>query len=553
VPANLYRPTVISRPLPAILYLCGHSSEGKAHDQYQGHGIWFARHGYIALVLDTIEVGEGTGNHHGTFSLGRWDWYSRGYTPAGIEVCNAMRALDYLETRDDVDAQRFGVTGLSGGGGVSWFLSAADERVKCAAPCCQSGSIAQHVIDRTIDNHCDCAFWINYYQWCWPDIGALIAPRPLIVAAASDDLIWRPYAYRDVLRRLRRQYAELGVPGNIRLVEDKAPHSYTPRLRKAIMAWFNLHLKNDRRPVKDDLAAYVEPEKNLNVFRGKRPEQDLTGKVAGLLPRKAEISEPANAGQWRDHQKKTLAALRALTFRNLKPPAQKFIEKRDDGASAAYTTASYVFLSGDGLRLRVKTFNPVRTKASLTIVYAADETCRALKGRPDFGNEFAVAGIEVRNTGATSTGPGYSWTLRRCYPLLGHTLPERQVADLLDGISILRRKAHPGKIILYGEGRAAVLAIYAALLDGKVEEIIIKDPPESHAWPNTPEIPGILRLGDLAQNLALAWPTAITFIGKMPSAYRWTEKLYARLGDRHLIRCIRSMKELNPCQKNLKA
>jgi len=553
VPGNLYRPKVISRPLPAILYLCGHSSEGKAHDQYQGHGIWFARHGYVALVLDTIEVGEGSGNHHGTMSLGRWDWPSRGYTPAGIEVWNGMRALDYLETRADVDARRFGVTGLSGGGGVSWFLGAADERVKCVAPCCQSGNIAQHVIDRTIDIHCDCAFWINYYQWCWPDIGALIAPRPMIVAAASDDLLWRPYAYRDVVRRLRRQYSELGAPGNIRLVEDKAPHSYTPKLRKAIFAWFNLHLKNDRTPVKDDLSAYIEAEKNLNVFRGKRPEKDLTGKVSELLVRKAEVFEPTNASQWSTHQAKTLAALRALSFRNLRPPAPKFIEKRDKGSNSAFSSFSYVFRSTDGLRLRLKTCVPARTKPTLTIVHAASEENIYFKGRPDFGDDFFTACVQVRNTATTSTGPGYIRTLRRCYPLLGHTLPEKQVADLLDGLSILRRKTHPGKIILYGEGRGAVTAIYAALLDGKVSEIILKDPPGSHARPNTPELPGILRIGDLPQNLALAFPSAITFIGKKPSAYQWTENLYAKLGKRRMVRHIGSMRKWKPYGKQITA
>ena len=548
VPGNLYRPAQTAGPLPAILYLCGHSPAGKAQDQYQRHGAWFARHGYVAFVLDTIEVGEGSGNHHGTFSLGRWDWFSRGYTPAGIEVWNAMRALDYLETRADVDARRFGVTGLSGGGGVSWFLSAADERIKCAAPCCQSGNIVQHIVDRTIDNHCDCAFWINYYRWCWPDIGALIAPRPMLVASASDDLIWRPYAYRDVVRRLRRHYAALGAPKNIALVEDKAPHSYTPKLRRAVMAWFNLHLKNDRRPVKDDLAGYIEPEKNLNVFRGKRPGNDRTGQVFRLLPPKEEIFEPASGGQWRAHQSKTLAALRGLTFRNLKPPAPHFIETRAEGASSTYRTASYIFRSGDGLRLRVKTFSPAPARANtgFTIVCAADETYPALKGRPDFREDYAIACVEVRNTGSTSTGPGYLWTLRRSYQLLGHTLPERQIADLLEGLSILRRKADPGKIILFGAGRAAVTAVYAALLDGAVSEIILKDPPASHFLPGAPELIGVLRIGDLARNLALAFPRPITFLGKMHPAFTWTENLYRKLGQGSRFGHSGSMREWQP-------
>ena len=136
----------------------------------------------VALVLDPIQLGECQGMHHGTYREGRFDWPSRGYTPAGTEVWNAMRALDYLESRDDVDGEKMGVTGLSGGGAMSWFLGAADERVKAVAPVCQSGSIERMAVDRATDGHCDCAFWINYYRWCWSDIGALIAPRAFLVA-----------------------------------------------------------------------------------------------------------------------------------------------------------------------------------------------------------------------------------------------------------------------------------------------------------------------------------------------------------------------------------
>ena len=112
---NLYRPAKVAGRLPAVLYLCGHS-KGKVNPPYQANPRWFGQHGYVALVLDPIQLGESQGLHHGTYREGRWDWPSRGYTPLGTEVWNAMRALDYLETRGDVDRERMGVTGLSGGG-----------------------------------------------------------------------------------------------------------------------------------------------------------------------------------------------------------------------------------------------------------------------------------------------------------------------------------------------------------------------------------------------------------------------------------------------------
>ena len=75
---------------------------------------------------------------------------------------------------------------------------------------------------------------------------------------------------------------------------------------------------------------------------------------------------------------------------------------------------------------------------------------------------------------------------------------------------------------VFGQGDTAPLAIYAAILDPQITEVILADPPESHADPHTPEFLGILRIGDLPQNLALVYPRPITFVGAVPAAYEWT-------------------------------
>ena len=67
VAANLYRPRGAKGRLPAIVYVCGHSPKGKFH--YQPHGRWFARHGYICLVLDSLQLGEIGAIHH-TVAIG---------------------------------------------------------------------------------------------------------------------------------------------------------------------------------------------------------------------------------------------------------------------------------------------------------------------------------------------------------------------------------------------------------------------------------------------------------------------------------------------------
>ena len=111
--ANLYLPKNREGPLPTIIYVCGHAMGPHGNKaEYQRHGITLAKHGYAALIIDSIQIAETFALHHGILNNEMEWWYSRGYTPAGLEVWNVMRALDYLETRPEIDADRFGITGL---------------------------------------------------------------------------------------------------------------------------------------------------------------------------------------------------------------------------------------------------------------------------------------------------------------------------------------------------------------------------------------------------------------------------------------------------------
>ena len=552
VAGNLYRPAKPVGRLPAVLYLCGHS-KGKVNAPYQANPRWFGQHGYVALVLDPIQLGECQGIHHGTHRFERWDWQSRGYTPAGTEVWNAMRALDYLESRSDVDGSRLGVTGLSGGGVISWCLGAADERVKVVVPVCQSGSIEQVVVDRGTDGHCDCAFWINYYRWCWPDIGSLIAPRAFLITAGSEDQLWRPIGYRDVAHRIRHQYAALGVPNKFDLVEDLAPHGYTRKLRQSIFTWFNAHLKNDPTPVTDDVTDFVEPEENLLVFGGSLPKQDEMKRVDTLLVARPALEQVDSAEKWKAHQSAALKRLRETTLRYT--TARQVPHQRDfraDGSDGSSASATYVFDSFDGMTISLRSRRPLTGMGSLpTLAFAVQPDARSTfagggASRPGVGSGIATAGVEVRNTGATSVGPGYLWTARRTYPLLGQTLPERQTSDLLAGIALARAQEMTGPVAVFGDGYTAPLAVYAALSDPEISEIVLQAPPETHQDATTAEFLGVLRIGDLPHNLALVFPRPITFVGRMPEAYQWTKQLYERLGEGKKVRQVGRVQDWQP-------
>ncbi|HEX5218246.1 MAG TPA: acetylxylan esterase [Verrucomicrobiae bacterium] len=191
--ANLYLPKHLTNPAPTILYECGHwrlVTNGVSYGNkamYQMDGAWFARNGYVCLVLDTVLAAEIQGIHTGTRDRGMWWWNSRGYTPAGVEAWFGMRALDYLCTRPEVDTNRFGITGHSGGGAYSWTVTALDDRIKVAAPLAGMADIACHIGDGVMDSHCDCNFPVNLYRWDFPQLAAMAAPRPLLIGGTDND------------------------------------------------------------------------------------------------------------------------------------------------------------------------------------------------------------------------------------------------------------------------------------------------------------------------------------------------------------------------------
>jgi hypothetical protein len=196
----------------------------------------------------------------------------RGYSPAAIEVLNGIRGLDLLAGRPEVDAGRLGVTGISGGGAMTWYIAAADERVKACSPACGTATLASHIYDRVIDGHCDCMWWINTAKWDLADFGMLIAPRPLLIASASQDGIFPIHAIREVHSQLQKLYRTLDVTETLQLVETPGGHSYHERSRTAIFSWF---LETD--------TARMETEDTLRVYTAGSPASNRALTIQGEL------------------------------------------------------------------------------------------------------------------------------------------------------------------------------------------------------------------------------------------------------------------------------
>ena len=211
---------------------------------YQHWGAWFARNGYVCLVLDTVQLGELEGIHHGTYKEGMWWWNSRGYSSAGAEAWNCIRALDYLQSRKDVDGERLGVTGRSGGGAYSWWIAALDDRIKAACPTAGITDLQNYVTDGCVEGHCDCMFMVNTYRWDYAQVAALVAPRPLLICNTDKDTIFPLDGVGRVHERVRHIFDLHNAPEKLGLIITEGPHKDTQELQVPVMRWFNKWLKN---------------------------------------------------------------------------------------------------------------------------------------------------------------------------------------------------------------------------------------------------------------------------------------------------------------------
>ena len=225
-----------------------------------------------------------------------WWWNARGYTSAGVEAWNCIRALDYLQSRPEVDPDRIGVTGRSGGGAYSWWIAALDERIKAAVPVAGITSLENHVVDGCVEGHCDCMYMVNTYRWDFPLLAALVAPRPLLISNTDKDRIFPLDGVVDVYTKARRIYELYGKSQNIGLQICEGPHKDTQQLRIPAFHWFNKFLKEEDPLIETVATKLFEPQE-LKVFK-ELPDDERNTKIQETFTETANSIVPENVEQW---------------------------------------------------------------------------------------------------------------------------------------------------------------------------------------------------------------------------------------------------------------
>jgi len=332
VTANLYVPAGIGKPTGAVLFLSGHFHDARLSDEYQVVCRHLVRAGLVVLAQDPVGQGE------------RWSYWEPSlrtttvapgtaeHDHAGIQcllcgdgiaryfVHDAMRGIDYLASRPEVDPRRIGVTGNSGGGTQTSLMMVCDPRLAAAAP----GTFIMNRRTYQLMGQAQDAEQIwrgtTSLGFDHEDILLAMAPKPVLVLAVTHDF-FPIEGTRSTVARCRRVWEAVGAADNLELFEDPIEHHYSPRMAAKAAAFFCRHLNG--RSVEVDSAA-IRPTDPRRLWctasgqvRGEIPgargvfEENLA-RLEGIEARRAaapDAARRADAERW----------LRARVFKDRRP------------------------------------------------------------------------------------------------------------------------------------------------------------------------------------------------------------------------------------------
>ena len=527
VTGNLYRPTNIADK--------GRDGNKTA---YQHHGMWFATHGYVCLMIDTLQLGEIAGIHHGTYRKERWWWQSAGYTPAGVECWNGVRAFDYLVSRPDVDAEKLAVTGRSGGGAASFWIAAADDRVKVCVPVSGMADLQCYVDDKVCNGHCDCMFFYNTYRWEWTTIAALVAPRPMLFENSGYDPIFPMPANERIRDRLSKIYGWYEKkPGELFDV-GVTPGGHTDNVALRLMAyrWINHHLKGDNSEVDEPKLPVIEG-KQLRVFPedSDLPADRLNATIDETFVPAGTPEPPKTPEEFTTWSNRLTQRLEELVFREWpdQVPAAEVRDRRADGEYILGTVDEILVLARRHEAPQQVPKSPEHRERLWLVILNPDEPEAKL---PEWVKDTVLAGQSTVTISPRGCGESLAWTrknppnyVERAHALVGRTVDAGRVYDI-QAVARWLHEADGNELTIgvAGRGPAGVLGAYAALFETSISEVLLVDPPKSHR--EGPTLLNVLRIFDVPDAIGLLAPRHVTLLSADTDAFKRSEQIYKAAG-----------------------
>jgi dienelactone hydrolase len=566
MPANAYVPVMPfgdPKPAPAVLCVHGHWSGAKQDPVVQSRCIGLAKLGFFVLSVDAFGAGErglktALGEYHGEMVAATL--WPTGTLLAGIQVWENMRAVDYLQSRPEVDGKRLGVTGTSGGGNQTIYSGALDERLKCVVPVCSVGNYQAYLGAACC--MCELVPGALTFTDQWQVLG-LVAPRALMAINATRDAVqFSVGEAKKSIAGARRVFDLYKRPDAVRHVAIESGHAYNQPMREAMYGWMSKHLKGvgDGSPIpepklkpEDREAVRVWPKNSRPATHISLPQ--YSQHLAAAAMRKQV--EPVHEEHWESEVEWRVAWLNRLCRvpGDVKPDESKargskigkFLEFDFEAEAGIGVTTRWEGGSEKLDRLAV-----VLDLGGADVAWKSNEYARAKKSGWD------VAVIELRATGERAPAGN---RIRRAHDhnssqwamWIGRPLITQWVTDIrrsLDQLGKMIYRSRLPRVRLVGRGGAGLLAVLAAAVDSRVDEIqavgsavsMISDRPYAEG-PMGTLIPGSLkRVGDVPQMMSLLAPRPLQVINPVSVSGMALDAKQAAAALRHTSATYRVMK-----------
>lgn len=517
VTANLYLPDSLTEPTAAVLFLCGHHREAKHHPEYQGVCQYLMRAGLIVLAQDPVGQGERLGYYEAETGKTTVNWGTTEHDHAGAQCLplgdglaryflhDALRGLDYLAARPEVDATRIGITGNSGGGTqTSHVLLAAGNRIAAAAP-------TTFIMNRASYQKTGGA---QDAEQIWPgftgggldheDILLSLWPKPVQVQAVTQDF-FPIEGVRRTASRCQRLWEMQGKGDSFGLIEDDTNHWYSNKLAKSAARFFARHLllKDPGEEWEQNVTVQPWEPETLWCTRSGQVRGELDGAAfvyEANQERLAEIAAMRNTVP----REEAIAWLRTRVMAGRVPGDLNYrfqIRREFDGLTVQtclWRPQEDLFNLGYLFR------QTARDGETLPVTIALwDGGTRVLQQHEAFIQEICASGravlvLDTSGVGALVPRPLNIAPLDALYGtlhklacdllFLGDDLISLRTYDVLRALEMIA--VWPGldasDIALYASGRHGLCGRLAAVLDSRIRQVTVVDGPQSwEEWVST--------------------------------------------------------------------
>ena len=464
---NLYRPLGKQGPFPGVVSPHGHWHYGRLENtalvSVPGRAITLARQGYVVFAYDMIGQNDTDQiPHH--WGEERYDLWGIG--PMGIQLWDSIRATDFVSSLPDVDPERIVATGASGGGTQTFFLMAVDDRIKAAAPVNMISATSQGGVCENAPNLR--AGWTDFSNMV---VGALMAPRPLILVSNSGD--WTVETPKEVFPAIQSIYRLFGAAKNVENVHfTQFIHNYNKESRQAVYRFFNEHMLKNPAPVTEPAFRVDFPNELLALFNRQRPPNAVTGldELAQNMIRDARSStarlQPRDAATLGTARQ---AFAEALSF-SLLAFRPKPAELRSERTEALPMGEKLVIgREGKGDRVPVAWLAPSKVNPAMppTLVVhpngvawvTSSPLARAILDRGGI-----VMGIDAFQTGSAVAPRD---TSNRAYLHFNQTNDANRVQDIVTALEYLRTRSKSQTVNLVGLELAGIWSYFARTMAGE--------------------------------------------------------------------------------------